>query len=288
MNKKKNSGQEKQNRRVFCLFAIFSGLFLILSVQPSFGDIQEISQESLNRIKTCMAACNTRMLEIELETIHSRQNRHWLELKIKRIKDLGRPVPDELQKSMEYKFSGIRALEREKKTYQKYYTSLQNDLERIEKQMIKGVSLDTRERLLSEIKTSGLSDWLELVMDDAGNGYQLKTILPILFASGSAKISREYDYFLKHFAGLVKQHDILIVVDGYADIDPIHTRQYPSNFELGAARAANVVHALTGFGVDPSVFKIASTGEYRFPDIRAVSKQKSIERYVNLRVMFQK
>jgi flagellar motor protein MotB len=73
-----------------------------------------------------------------------------------------------------------------------------------------------------------------------------KNRLPILFASGSAnaKVAKEYKTFLKNLLVLVKSHDIIVVVEEYADTDPIHSKKYRSNFELGATRAANVAYIL--------------------------------------------
>ncbi|MCA1794083.1 MAG: OmpA family protein, partial [Desulfobacteraceae bacterium] len=92
--------------------------------------------------------------------------------------------------------------------------------------------------------------------------------------------------FFKDLAGLIKGHDVRIVVDGYADTDPINTRQYPSNFELGAARAAAVVHALVEKGIKSGVFKIGSTAQYRF-DAQKTTEWKHLQRHVTIAVFFR-
>jgi chemotaxis protein MotB len=113
----------------------------------------------------------------------------------------------------------------------------------------------------------------------------MKTTLPILFSSGSATVAREYKLFLKKLAAFLKPYDVKVLVNGYADTVPIKSKKYPSNFELGAARAANIVHQLVRSGLKPAVFKIASPGEYRFA-AKEMSKQKSFERRAEVTVIF--
>ena len=86
-------------------------------------------------------------------------------------------------------------------------------------------------------------------------------------------------------AKLLKVYDVKIMVKGYADIDPIHTKKYPSNFELGAVRAANVVHELIKNGLKPSIFQINSSGKYRFSANREL-KQKALERRAEVTIVF--
>jgi chemotaxis protein MotB len=129
-----------------------------------------------------------------------------------------------------------------------------------------------------------LKDWLDVVKDQ--DRYRIENRLPLLFASGSARIANEYDIFLDNLALVLKDCPMNVFVDGYADIDPINTTKYPSNFELGAVRAANVVHALIKKGMDPSMFKIGSTGRYRFAGHEA-SEWKALERHVNITVVLE-
>ncbi|MCP3928538.1 MAG: OmpA family protein, partial [Bacteroidetes bacterium] len=120
---------------------------------------------------------------------------------------------------------------------------------------------------------------------DSGECLKLKTTLPILFPIGSAEIANEYKSFFMRFANLLKAYEVQIIVQGYADIDPIHTKKYPSNFELGAIRAANVVHELIKNGLKPSIFKINSPGKYRF-SASGEPTQKALERRAEVTVVF--
>lgn len=141
----------------------------------------------------------------------------------------------------------------------------------------------SRTELQTAINRAGLNDWVEL--HGAGTCIKLKTTLPILFPTGSAKVAREYKVFFKKLANFLKPYDVKVLVNGYADKVPIKTKKYPSNFELGATRAANIVHQLVGYGLKPSIFRIESTGKYRFA-AKTPSKQKSLERRAEVTVIF--
>jgi flagellar motor protein MotB len=140
-----------------------------------------------------------------------------------------------------------------------------------------------KKKLYYEIHQAGLADWIE--MSDNGECLRLKTTLPILFPIGSAEIAKEYNSFFTRFANLLKAYEVQILVEGYADIDPIHNKKYPSNFELGAIRAANVVHELVKNGLKPSIFKINSPGKYRFT-ANGEPTQKALERRAEVTVVF--
>ncbi len=139
-------------------------------------------------------------------------------------------------------------------------------------------------QLLTAINNAGLSDWIEIIGSD--DCMKIQTTLPILFPTGSAKVANEYKSFFQKLALFLKSYDVKILVNGYADSVPINNKKYPSNFELGAARAANIVHQLVNHGLKPSIFQIESTGKYRFA-AKGMSKQKTLERRAEVTVIFQ-
>jgi chemotaxis protein MotB len=52
-------------------------------------------------------------------------------------------------------------------------------------------------------------------------------------------------------------------VEGYTDDRPISTSQFPSNWELSAARAASVVHLFSRTGMLPERLAMIGYGEFR-------------------------
>ncbi len=141
----------------------------------------------------------------------------------------------------------------------------------------------SKSQLQTAINKAGLNDWVEI------NGTQtclrIETTLPILFPTGSAKVANEYKTFFQKLAQFLKPYDVKVLVNGYADAVPIHNEKYPSNFELGATRAANIVHQLVDNGLKPSIFQIESTGKYRFAS-KGMSNQKTLERRAEVTVIF--
>ncbi len=74
------------------------------------------------------------------------------------------------------------------------------------------------------------------------------------FEPGSAVLKPQASPVLKEVAGLVTRIDFnsyLIEVQGHTDDSPIETDKIPSNWELSALRATNVVRKLIDFGVQP-------------------------------------
>lgn len=84
----------------------------------------------------------------------------------------------------------------------------------------------------------------------------------ILFASGAAGVADSAQTVLRHLAGIVKPFPNPIRIEGHTDNVPISTRAFPSNWQLSAARAANVVALFMQSGVEPTRMSVAGFGEY--------------------------
>jgi chemotaxis protein MotB len=73
----------------------------------------------------------------------------------------------------------------------------------------------------------------------------------ILFSSGNSDLSPAGQGLLNRLADRLKAGNYPIAVQGHTDNRPIHTAQFPSNWELSAGRAAAVVQQLISHGVQP-------------------------------------
>jgi len=79
---------------------------------------------------------------------------------------------------------------------------------------------------------------------------QVRALDRILFASGSADITKEGERVLQRVAEQIgKLPNQSIRVEGHTDNVPISTDRFPSNWELSAARAARVVRAFEAAGI---------------------------------------
>ncbi len=190
---------------------------------------------------------------IQRQIVFLQKDISWLQAKINRRKALSWHIIPELYSSLDYKRKKLAALKNE-----------------LGSQMSENQMMD--------------ESWMTPVHIEGKNGMQ--TTLPILFPSGKAKISKEYEPLLQKVSHWIKSKRYKeVLVQGFADTNPIHTPRYPSNFELGAKRAANVVHSLVKKGVPPSCFTISSPGKYRFPGQRPISDVHQMERYAIITCM---
>lgn len=261
----------------------------------------------VSEIKSLIDTTHKRIKSLEEQIISNKKDVDWLIFKINRITDSGRHPLSVLEETVTIKEKKIKALEKEKNRLVGLNGFYQKEYEKRHKMEVDANSrqgtgtLKTDENppganpkdipgpsvqlsgIEAEIKKRGLTDWVEVTGDNTC--LRLNTLLPILFSSGSAVVAKEYKEFLKKLALFLKPYDIKVVVSGFADTDPIHTKQYPSNLELGAARAASIVHELVKYGLKPSIFQIGTTGEYRFSAQRPI-KQKSFHRRAQVAVIF--
>lgn len=104
--------------------------------------------------------------------------------------------------------------------------------------------LDDLNKSLTELegvdyKISRYDGWIELEIK-AGS----------IFDSANAELKPEAIIPLMKLAEKIKQFSFPIVIEGYTDNIPISSPQYPSNWELSAARAATVGRLLYSFGIE--------------------------------------
>lgn len=86
----------------------------------------------------------------------------------------------------------------------------------------------------------------------------------ILFASGSADLGADGRGTLAEVAGVLAEFtDRRFQVEGHTDDRPISTAQFPSNWELSAARALSVVKLLVSNGVSAENLSGAGYGEFQ-------------------------
>lgn len=83
-----------------------------------------------------------------------------------------------------------------------------------------------------------------------------------------------------------KYSDFQIEVDGHTDDTPVATQQYPSNWELSAARAATVARLLARLGVAPTRLEVVGYGDTRpkVPNRDSQGRPLSVNQAINRRV----
>ena len=83
----------------------------------------------------------------------------------------------------------------------------------------------------------------------------------ILFPSGSAAIEPAAVAVMERLAAILAERPYPIRVEGHTDNRPIRTSQFPSNWELSAARAARIVRLFAERGIAGSRLVVAGMGE---------------------------
>jgi chemotaxis protein MotB len=86
----------------------------------------------------------------------------------------------------------------------------------------------------------------------------------VLFASGSAKLSEEGKASIAEVASVLASiAGRKYQVEGHTDNVPIKSAQYPSNWELAAARALTVIKTMVEAGMPADRISAASFGEFK-------------------------
>ncbi|GGP17526.1 flagellar motor protein MotD [Silvimonas iriomotensis] len=104
----------------------------------------------------------------------------------------------------------------------------------------------------------------------------------VLFDTAKADLQNTSATALRAVAQRLTSTDNLIQVQGNTDNQPIKSTQYPSNWELSAARAASVVRLFADTGIAPERMVAMGYGEYRpvesndTPDGRARNRRVTI------------
>ena len=135
-------------------------------------------------------------------------------------------------------------------------------------------------QLSGKLKTEGMAESIEQIREDAlkamdesegeafslrWNQHRLIFVLGerVTFPTGQAKLLESFQPTLQKIASLIaSKKGYMVVISGHTDNTPIKTAQFPSNWELSAARAISVAKSLTENGVDPTRVSIQGNAEY--------------------------
>jgi chemotaxis protein MotB len=107
----------------------------------------------------------------------------------------------------------------------------------------------------------------------------------ILFPSGSAEIELAATEILERLAGILSERPYPVRIEGHTDNRPINTLQFPSNWELSAARAARIVRLFEARGLDPRRMVVSGLGEYQPIGDNATAEGRDQNRRVTLIIL---
>lgn len=104
----------------------------------------------------------------------------------------------------------------------------------------------------------------------------------ILFESSQANLTDPGKHLLDNLVPLLQQAVGLIFIEGHTDNRPIKTVQFPSNWELGAARATSVLHYLTTLGLESARMRAVTYADTQPVADNDTSEGREMNRRVNI------
>ncbi len=121
---------------------------------------------------------------------------------------------------------------------------------------------EVQKQMEDYIEQNGLQDQISTQMSE--NGLMVSIREKALFQSGSAELTPQAQDIASVVANLLASINEQVVISGHTDNMPIHNAQYPTNWDLSAARALNVMKYLLSISnMDPQRFSAVGYGEYR-------------------------
>jgi chemotaxis protein MotB len=144
----------------------------------------------------------------------------------------------------------------------------------------------TYDGLISDLQTEVAAGRVQI--EQLRDGLHVKLAQEILFASGSADLSREGQQVLGKVAERLREVEHQIEVAGHSDnvqiSGPLALR-YPTNWELAGARAAVVVRLLAKRGVPPERLVAASYADTKPVESNATPEGRARNRRIDIRLV---
>ncbi len=106
------------------------------------------------------------------------------------------------------------------------------------------------------------------------------------FESGSARMMATSEAALDRIARMLGKRDYRLRIEGYTDNAPIHTAQFPSNWELSTSRATEIVRVfIVREGFSPDHLSAAGYGEYHPLASNLTAEGRSTNRRVDIVIL---
>lgn len=144
------------------------------------------------------------------------------------------------------------------------------------KDTLKGTSDDANDTIAGGTKPAieSISDEIEnslatlidnklLTLRRHSNALEVELKSNVLFKPASATLSVPSEKILIKLANILSRFPNAIQVEGHTDNTPVGTAQFPSNWQLSAARAASVVQLFSEHGMNPENMWAVGYGEFR-------------------------
>lgn len=150
---------------------------------------------------------------------------------------------------------------------------------RQQREQMRGMALDIM-KALEPLVSDG-----QVKVTQSNRGVSVEISASLLFAPGQAVLRPESMRALQPLAQILAPVEAAIQVEGYTDDQPISTPQFPSNWELSAARAASVVRQIAGAGVAETRLMVVGYGSNRAVTLNDSPQGRARNRRVTLMIL---
>ncbi|HHV83538.1 MAG TPA: OmpA family protein [Tepidanaerobacter syntrophicus] len=117
-------------------------------------------------------------------------------------------------------------------------------------------------------------------------GLVVRFVEGVLFDSGKAEIKDDAKKILDKLAPILIESHRQIRIEGHTDNLPIHTKEFPSNWELSTARAVNVVkYLIEQHNMSPYIISAAGYSEYRPIAPNDSERNRALNRRVDIIIL---
>lgn len=146
---------------------------------------------------------------------------------------------------------------------------------------------DLKNKLESYIRENGLAARVSVTTEERGIVLSFQD--NVLFELGSARLTTRAREILDKVAPILADTPNYIRVEGHTDNLPINNSRFPSNWELSAARATNVVQELIReHGFAPQKLSATAYGEYRPRVPNTSPENRQLNRRVDMVILRSK
>jgi chemotaxis protein MotB len=134
--------------------------------------------------------------------------------------------------------------------------------------------------LASEIKRK------EIAMHREPDGLVISLREAGFFESGSAQMKSASQAAFDRIAGMLRERDYRLRIEGHTDNAPIHNSQFPSNWELSTSRATEIVRLLiVREGLGPARLSAAGYAEYYPVATNLTTEGRAMNRRVDIVIL---
>ncbi|MBI5185294.1 MAG: OmpA family protein [Nitrospinae bacterium] len=125
-----------------------------------------------------------------------------------------------------------------------------------------------------------------VAFDFTERGLILRFNADYLFSPASSEIRREARFPLRKTVEILKEAGTVLTIEGHTDNQPVAATDYPSNWELSAARASAMVKFFVDqCGFSPKKISIGAYGDARPISVNETEEGRSANRRMNILAM---